>query len=158
MKKIWASVAAAMVMGATTAWAGNLGAFGSFWNQKDGDNVAGGGVVFKVARLVEVHGAYYEDSTVPGLGDLQAVPIDGGLSFDFANLDKINLVAGGGATYYLLDSDDVEVDDDWGWYALGRLELKGKRTAALFGEVLYRWAELDNVDLGGMTFNVGVLF
>lgn len=138
-----------------------LGVFGSYWNQKDGDNVLGGGVSYQPVLLpVEIRGTFYERTSAPGAGSFRTIPIDLGLTFALTRDTPIHASVIGGGSYYFLEPSDGSLDNKFGWYAGGRLEMQVQPGTALFGELMYRGADFSNVqgDFSGIAFNVGLLF
>jgi hypothetical protein len=109
--------------------------------------------------------------------DVEAIPIDGGLILQFG--PGKNFFVSGGATYYLMDTDVGDVDDQWGWYlATGFKSGQPGGGIGFFGEVIYRdvdgsvnvdpedFEDIDDIgfngnvplDLSGIGANVGVAF
>jgi len=137
----------------------DIGVFGSYWDPKDDDEVWGGGVLLLPGSLpIEIRGTYYEKSSTH---ELESIPVDVGLNFQFTRNDKLNVTAVGGASYYFLDISDRDLDNEFGWYAGARISLNGPRGNALFGEAIYRGADFDEdvkLDFSGWAFNVGFIF
>jgi len=66
-------------------------------------------------------------------------------------------------------ADDVDFDDDFCFFGVGGIELAFGEGASLFGEVQYRFLEVDgadwdgvdiegDVEFTGLSFNAGLLF
>lgn len=125
MKKSLLIAAAALALAAGTAGpaaAVDFTAFGSYWDTQDADNALGGGVKLRFG-IVELRGTYFSDVTAdtdPERFDfeVQAIPLEAGLAFKFAQNDTFSPYVGGGAGYYLLDTNIGEVDDEIGYYAV----------------------------------------
>jgi hypothetical protein len=96
--------------------------------------------------------------------DLNVIPIEVGA---LLGLGVLYAEIGGG--YYFMDSD-VEVENNWGWFALAGVML-GKGTKGLFGEIMWRDLTADFEDLdpdvddlpesleaAGIGVNVGISF
>lgn len=148
----------ALVMSVSVVHAMDIGLFGSYWEPKDDDGLWGGGVLFLPSSIpLEVRGTYYESSSTH---ELEAIPVDVGLSFQFTQFEKVNVFAVGGGSYYILDHSDRDIDNEFGWYAGGRLELKGPKGNAIILEAFYRGIEIDDPDLdfSGWAFNAGISF
>ena len=88
---------------------------------------------------------------------------DWGFRFDFMKERKVNPYIGVGGTYYFLESDLGEVDDELGFY--GQLGLDfGFENFRFFIEGMYRQAEgtINNqgvdadIDFTGITANAGI--
>ncbi len=96
------------------------------------------------------------DSSSGFAGELDAVPLDLGLRYSFAN----GLYVGAGFSYILLWGDNAKIDDATG--AFGRIGYAHAVTSylSIFGEAIYRDAntKLDgySVDLSGPAANIGV--
>ena len=133
----------AMVLMAVPAQAGTVGVYGAFWDTDDADSSWGAGVRVGFDFLswmeLEFHGTYFPDFGADVLGssvDITALPLDGGLKFKFFPDKPVTLYVGAGATYYFMDSNDVEIDDETGYYAEAGLEFGDKTN--LFFEVMWR--------------------
>ena len=139
-----------------TATALDVGLFASRWDHKDGDAVWGGGVLFLPATLpMEIRGTFYERSDYH---TLQASPLDVGLALGLTRFDSVKFTGVGGGSYYWVDAKGSSPDNEFGWYAGGRIEVSTHEKYAVFGEALYRGAKLDDADFSGVTFNLGILF
>lgn len=79
---------------------------------------------------------------------------------------QLGMVYGGiGLGYYIFDADGADIDNDFGWYLVGGVDV-GVGKFGIFGEV--KWTKITtDVDFGdvpaeldadGIGFNVGVLF
>lgn len=156
MKKIIAGCMLLTLVAFHTATAGDIGVFASYSDHEDGDAVWGGGVLYLPASLpLEFRGTFYERSDT---GQLQASPLDIGLAFGLTRYESVKFSLMGGGSYYLVDAKGSSPDDEFGWYFGGRAEFSLEENYALFGEVLYRGADLDDADFSGVTFNLGILF
>ncbi len=140
------------------AFAGGFYAFGSYWNMDDLDEAAGGGVKLSVPLGTVVNldfrGTYYEqiddedffgqlidDDESPFLENaVDVIPVDVGLSFNLSPRGSFTPTLGAGASYFLLDSDRGEIDDEVGWYANAGLEFASQGSLGFFAEALYRSA------------------
>ena len=156
MKKLIVGCMLLTLAVAQTATAMDIGPFASYWSHKDGDAVMGGGVLLLPASLpLEIRGTFYERSDT---GSLQASPLDIGLTFGLTRHERINFSLAFGGSYYWVDAKGSSPDNEFGWYAGGRFEVSTNADMAVFGEVLYRWADLDDANFSGTTFNLGILF
>ncbi len=160
----------AMVITAVPAHAGTVGVYGAFWDTDDADSSWGGGVRIGFDFLkwleLEFHGTYYPEFGGDILGsnvDITAMPVDGGLKFKLFPDKNFHLYVGAGATYYFMDSNDLEIDDETGYYAEAGVEFGGEHSR-LFFEVMWRAMEA-SVDAGsssgdasfdGLTGQIGV--
>jgi len=132
-------------LAASPATAGGLYVYGSYWEVDDLGDAAGGGAMLAIplgaAQRINLDlGATYfqqfedddffdrliDDEQSPFLeNSVEVIPLDVGLSFNVGPTAPVNLTLGGGATYFLLDTDRGEVDDEAGWYARVGAELGG---------------------------------
>lgn len=162
MKQKFIALIVFLAAGLSVTQAAGLEAFGSYWSQDDGDEVMGGGagLVFDSVPL-EIRGTYYEESPVQGIGDLQVIPVDAGLVITLTSAHAVHVSLVGGGSYYILDAEiDDDIDNEWGWYAGGRIEIPLEAGVSIFGDLYYRGVELQDtdIDLSGLAANVGLLF
>jgi hypothetical protein len=166
--------------------------FGSYWEPDDTSDTAGGGlaVSFPISPRwdVDLRASYFEeldpeplqvlfDSDSPfRTRGLEVLPLEIGLRFGFAPDAAVHPYIGGGAGYYLIDSDFGEIDDEGGWYGLFGLGFGNPDATSFFVEAQYRKMEATveedpddpfdfegfdervKLDLDGLGFNAGVIF
>jgi hypothetical protein len=171
---------AALVAGAP-AMAGDFGLFGSYWDTDALGETAGGGIKLgfgDAALRFELRGSYFPDLS-EDLGDLieegtgetevEAIVPEAGVTFNFTPQSAAQFYLGAGLSYYLLDINDFELDDEVGYYGVAGFILGGDSGGpAFFAEALYRSVEgtvtdgsLEeevDLDLSGLSANLGVLF
>lgn len=160
------------------AAAADFGLFGSYWNTDDADEAVGVGGKFRFARIVELRATYFNDVTAdtePESRDfeLRALPFEAGLAFSFAPGARFSPYVGGGAGYYLLDTNRGDVDDEVGFYAVLGADIRGATGLGFMVEAIYRNMEAtvrgdldddprvdDEVDiqLGGLGVNAGLVW
>jgi hypothetical protein len=128
------------------SWAGSFGVYGAYWNPDVVDDNFGGGarIGFDFVKFLELefHGTYFPDfevETLSGPAEIHAIPVDGGLRINFIPEGGFNPYIGAGVTQYFLDSDDVSIDNETGWYGEAGFEA-GEHTK-FFAEVM--WRKLD---------------
>ena len=188
-----AAVTAAALTLASPAWAGDFSLFGSYWDTDIAGDAAGGGISaafpFNDMFGVEMRATYFEELNDDPLGaafdsdeevfqdkGIQALPLDLGLRITFAPQSHFRPYVAGGGTYFLLDSDFGNINDEVGWYAAAGAEFGDPEGANFFAEGLWRKAsariELDpdeiddiddlnvedhaNFDIDGFGLNLGV--
>ena len=153
------------------SWAGSFGIFGSYWDSKDADSSWGAGVRagFNMTKrfALDFHGTYYpdfKDDQFPGQSiELTAIPVDGGLKFNFMPDSAVNPFVGGGVTYYFLSTDPGTVEDQTGVYLDAGLDIGDTDGARFFAELMWRkvntsvsFGAFDNdVKFDGLGLNVG---
>ena len=151
------------------AAASDIAVYGSYLDTEDSGATAGLGakVALGDGRLkFDFAAAYYPDLSadwesileeLPGDlpdADQTAVPIDAGVSFHFAPDAAFDFFVAGGFTYYLLDAEGLDVDDEAGYYAGGGVQTGGGGFGfyvdALYRDVeaTIRGEELEDADLG----------
>jgi opacity protein-like surface antigen len=148
MKKTILCVAAALtILAVPAAKATDFGVFGSYWGTEDADNALGGGAKLRLGRFVELRGTYFSDVTAdtdPERFDFEvsAIPLEAGLRFDFAENEAFSPYVGGGASYYLLDTSEGDIDDEVGWYAVVGAEFARQPSGlGIMAEAIYRGVE-----------------
>lgn len=187
MRKVW-TIAAAALLGASTAWAGgSFGLYGAWWDTDDLDAGYGGGAKLKIAVAgtvaLEVRASYIPefDAEDASFEDFAVVPVEAGLVVDVPLGEALTLYVGGGGGYYVTpefeskvaDADslepDIDLDDVFGYYGVGGVEINLSPAIALFAEAQYRVVEVDEADiddetvevdlkLTGVAANAGLLF
>lgn len=166
---------------AAPAQAGELGLFGSYWDTDALDDTAGAGVKYAIgdaALRLELRGSFYPDvssdarNVVQGeTGDLEleAVVPEVGVAYNFAPGANTQFYVGGGLSYYLLDTNKFDIDDEAGYYGLAGFTIGGGGDGpAFFAEAIYRSVEATvnddslvrevDLDLSGPSVNLGVIF
>lgn len=174
----WLMAAACSVWFGSVALADSgLGLFGAYWDTDEGDDAFGGGAKLKLGMepfYFVARGTYFEDvldDDTPANEELEAIPVDAGLELDWEIMDNVIVYLGGGGTYFFLDMDRADIDDEWGWYGEVGFEVRLSDHVSLFAEGLWREVEgtaedddLDDltsdvdIDLSGFGANVGLLF
>jgi len=153
------------------SWAGSFSVFGSYWDSKDADASWGAGarVGFDLTKRFELefHGTYYpafEDDQSPGQPfELTAIPVDGGLKFNFMPDKAVNPFVGAGVTYYFLSTSPGSVDDQSGVYLDAGLDIGAKDSARFFAQVMWRKVDTsisfgafdEDVKFDGLSLNAG---
>jgi hypothetical protein len=176
---MWA-VIAALVAVSPAAADNEFGVFGAYHNTQDVNDSFGGGLRTRLGWL-DLRASYLNDltrDTTPESLDfeLHAVPLEAGLAFDFMKDSAWSPYVGGGFSYFLLDSDQVDVKDQAGFYAVLGSEFGLRENLNFMVEALYRNMEatverdpnsvrdvsridLQNeskVELGGLGVNAGI--
>jgi hypothetical protein len=168
MKRVSLALLLALVtLGAVSSGAhANQGIFATWWNL-DESNSDGFGFGFR--SKIQVVPIFSFDTRVSwikfGDSDMSVYPIEA------TGMLKLGMVyAGAGAGYYFFDSNDVDVDNNFGWYAVGGIDLS-LGSFGVFGEV--KWTSLStdakdldpdigdiplSLDADGIGFNLGVMF
>lgn len=170
------------------------GFFATHWDTDDAGDATGAGIKVATEMIegvdLDFRASYYGDLGESRGGadtDLEAIPLELGLSVNWPAGDRVTVFGGGGIGYYLLDADvsvpggagiSADPDDEIGFYLAGGLDFAlrdnqaffGKTEAALFAEVFYRSVDADNVQvepgtdvslgdasLDGIGVNVGLM-
>lgn len=195
-KTVILTAAALLVLAASPAWASDFSVFGAYQDTEDLEDTVGGGVKagFGDNLQLELRATYLPDLTEnfssfihdPGVdpngfeNDIKAIPVEAGVKYKFG-LDQAAFApyVGAGGSYYFLDAERGEIDDEAGFYVEGGLELgRPGSNFGFFAEAIYRdvqakvthdpdeFDEFDDVDLaelrkrdldvGGLGVNAGV--
>lgn len=172
MKRVLSCLAIVLLAGTVSAQAGSFGVFGSYWDSDEADTAAGAGVLlgfnFASRLTLEFRGTYFEDFSADEFAsqfDVSVIPIDAGLRIDILKDKVVNPYIGAGVTYYLLDTDLGEIDDEFGYYGQFGLDFGGENVR-FFVEGLYRQAEGTvedsgndaDIDFTGITANAGIVW
>ena len=149
----------------------DLYGYGSYWSKQDADGSWGAGVglalpLFTEHLRLDGRAHFFSDSdTGIVYEDVTTIPFDLGLQVHFLPYGKVDPYLLGGISYLYVDSSsEVDLDSKFGGYIGAGIDVSlGTSLLKLFGEALYRFAELDGVleediDVGGFTGNVGLKF
>lgn len=175
---LWALVA--LVATSPVAADNSFGVFGAFHNTEDVDSSTGAGLRTRLGWL-DLRASWLNDltrDTSPESLDfeLQAVPLEAGVAFNFMEDARWSPYAGGGLSYFLLDSDDVEIKDQAGFYGVLGSEFGMRENLNFMLEAVYRNMEAEverdpnsvrdvtnidleresTVELGGFGVNAGI--
>ena len=137
--------------------AGDFSLMGSFWDTDVAGHTAGGGVILGLPLsetfAIELRATYFEQLSDDTLENafhshdpvflkqgIQALPLEAGVRFGFAPGQMFRPYVGGGASYFLLDSDFGEIKDELGYYAALGATVGDGRGADFFFEGVYRKA------------------
>jgi len=152
---VLAAAVCALALAALPAAAGELVVYGSYWDTADLAESAGVGVKLGLGSGLlgfEARLGYYPDLTEEfndvvdeALEDdldfeVEARPIDLGITLSFGQNAPLQPFLVGGGTYYLLDTNVLDVDDEFGYYFGGGLRVGGG-SFAFYAEALYRQVE-----------------
>ncbi|MEO8275209.1 MAG: hypothetical protein ABI639_03265 [Thermoanaerobaculia bacterium] len=122
-----------LLLSSVPAKATDFALFGSYWKTDVAGKAGGGGIDFGLPVNdtfgFELRATYFEqlnddpfrhifhsDQDVFRNQSLQVLPLEAGVKFNFAPGSTFRPYIGGGASYFLLDSDFGEVKDELGWY------------------------------------------
>jgi hypothetical protein len=162
MRKLGLGLLAILAIAAiSTPATADFRVFGAYQDTDARDDTAGGGVSFgiPVAKIADLEmrgsylqkleddpldGAFDEDEPVFTPGDIEVIPLDLGVRFNLTQKERgAQPYLGGGASYFLLDSDQsgVNVDDEVGWYASVGSSFGDREGISFFLEGMYRGVE-----------------
>lgn len=185
-------LAAISGLAAAPASATDFAIFGSYWDTEELGETAGGGIKLDLGQTfqLQLRASYYPDLT-EDFGQLidedddlfkfeiEAIPIEAGIKLNLGGGGSVRPFIGGGATYFLLDTNFGDIEDEVGYYLTGGLELGGGGSGVgFFAEAVYRDVEgtlnfdpeeiedLEDVeiedrvalDLSGLAVNAGIVF
>lgn len=163
MKRIFlAALLALATLGAFSTGAhANQGIYAAWWNLDEAND---DGFGFGFRSKIQVVPLFSFDTRVSYIkfsdSDMNVFPIEA------TGMLKLGMVyAGAGVGYYFFDSNKVEVDNNFGWYAVGGIDIS-LGSFGVFGEV--KWTSLStdvsnvsvptSLDADGIGFNLGVMF
>lgn len=129
------------------ALSSDLGGFVSYLDSDDLDAGYGGGVDLKInlveAFSIDARASYLDFSDA----EMSMIPLEVAALLNISLGEALGLYGGVGAGYYLFDADGIELDDAFGYFPVGGVEI-GVGDLKLFGEV--RWLLLTaDVDAAG---------
>jgi hypothetical protein len=174
MKKMALMLVAVLGLSGAT-WADNgWGIFGSYWEPGDLDGAGGvgGKISFEIAphALLDFRATWYENfeqSSGDTTASLEMMPFDVGFSL-VAGTKPVDVYMMAGYSFFSIDGDvysggrkvDVDFDDENGFYAGAGLEVTlsdnpgvtGATRITFMVEGLYRYLEVDEVDVVGSSF------
>ena len=147
----------------------DLYGYASYWGKQDADGSWGAGVglalpLFTEHLRLDGRAHFFSDSDAGILYEnVTMIPFDLGLQVHIFPYGQIDPYLLGGVSYIYVDnSSEVDLDSKFSGYIGVGLDIPlGTRLINLFGEALYRFAELDgileeNLDVGGFTGNLGI--
>lgn len=162
------------LMAGTHAVADGLSVVGSWWSPDEGDASYGAGIQARIGDdllYLEAAGTYFEDITQEFTlisYELSVIPLDLGLGLKLEASPTVDLYAGGGATYFVMDSNVGDSDDRVGYYVKGGCEVELNENVGIFLEALWRDAEArvdedeglveNRFNLEGVALSVGLVF
>jgi Outer membrane protein beta-barrel domain len=195
MKKVFgALVVSAILASASPVLAQGFNLYGSYWNTTDVDDAFGGGIgvgiPFGESGLgLKLAATYYQELTddpADALFDddegvfedesLEVLPVDVGLTYNFAPHGMWSPWISGGGSYFFIDTtrEGIDVDDEAGFFVSLGTQIGNRDGVNFFAEALYRSTEatlrrnrLDGdddtdvadevaIDLDGVAVNAGI--
>jgi hypothetical protein len=132
-RKLAVAVAAALLL-APAAYASDFSIFGAYWDTDAAGDTGGGGIQlglpFNETLAAELRASYFEelsddplenafDSDDPVFQEagISVLPLEAGLRVSFGQGAMFRPHVAGGLSYFLLDSDFGEIEDELGYYA-----------------------------------------
>ncbi len=159
MKK-WLTVVAVVGVFLSHAYGANLGGFASRWDTQDLDNTWGVGGLLRTDLdrnlQMDIRGSYFKFTRAAGgvKSMAEVIPLEVGLMWKFPLDHQFTLYAGGGGGYYLADGNfkyrgntvDVDLEDEFGYFALGGAEVKIGKSLRFFGEAKRTWLKFEKAE------------
>ena len=135
--------------------ASDFALYGSGWDPDGIKEALGGGASLHFGETfgVDLRATYYQSADLDDIdldddtdndvfGDVQMIPIEALLRYDFNNDGPANFYVAGGASYIMLDWDNgPDLDDETGWIALGGARFGDPGGLNFFVEAAYRGVE-----------------
>jgi len=168
MKIVFIGMVMTLLCCSSQAMAIDLYGFGSYWDKGDVDGTWGTGIGVSLPFIVDAlridgRAHYFEDSDY-GRGKITVTPFDLGLQLHMMPSGSVDPYVLGGISYNYVDAKELSLDSTFGGYFGAGLDVAlGTSLFKLFGEIMYRFSDLDtvdshNLDASGMTANVGLKF
>jgi len=159
LKKTSLCAAALLGLGllAQPAKAVDFGVFGAYQDTKDLDSGYGAGVKLDFARFITLRATYFGDVTandrLPSGNEfkIRVVPLEAGLQYKFQPDANFSPYLGGGASYFLLDTNRGNIDDELGWFAVAGADIKTQHSFGITLEAIYRSVDTTVRDNGNST-------
>lgn len=147
------------------------GPYVSYWAPADGEEAFGVGAKFgwevTPAVLWDFRATWYDDMGDDQNYKLDIIPLESALVYQADLTPNTVFSFGGGAGYYLADgalidesrvTTSVDPDGTIGFFGLLGIEhlinpssaIDGATASSLFVEVMYRWVEIDDVNIRGV--------
>ena len=175
MKRYIWILAVVLLAAAGPVWASGVGVTVSQWTTDHAGDDSGLGLKIGLSATANVDfdlRVSFFDSLFaegPETFEVEALPVDVGLSYNFRVSDKANPYVGGGVSYYELDAKGPELPGEFGWYLVGGVDMPIAKNWLVFAEGLYRQVEAQSesddlgrslikqeMNLSGAAFNVGI--
>jgi len=142
--------------------------FGSYWEKGDVDGSWGTGIGVSLPFIIDAlridgRAHYFADSDY-GRGDITVTPFDLGVQLHLMPDATFDPYVLGGVSYNYVDTKHINFDSTFGGYLGAGLDMElGTSFIKLFGEVIYRFSDLDDVDehsldASGISGNIGLKF
>ena len=166
MKMTLASLLFFLLCYSPQAFAIDLYGFGSYWDKGDIDGTWGVGIGLSLPIIIDNirldgRAHYFADSDY-GRGKIEVTPFDLGVQLHLMPNGGFDPYLLGGVSYNYVDSKHFNFDSKFGGYLGAGLDMElGTSLFKLFGEILYRFSDIENVsgsdlDVSGITANVGL--
>ena len=139
------------------AKATDFGIFGAYQDTQDAGHGYGGGVKLDFARFITLRATYLGDITsgtrFSDSNDLKlrVLPLEAGLQYKFQPDANFSPYLGGGASYFLLDTNRGNIDDELGWFAVAGADIKTQHSFGITLEAIYRSVDTTVRDNGNST-------
>lgn len=198
MKKALGVLLLILVCASPAAMASGFSVFGSYWDTSDVEETFGGGIGLGIpfgetGLGLHARATYYQELTDEPLDNLfdedddedffaedslEVLPVDVGLTYEFAPRGAFSPWVGAGASYFLIDTtrEGVDVDDETGFHVSLGSRFGASEGTNFFAEAIYRSTEatlirrerpgdddidLEDevaIDLDGIAINAGIVW
>ena len=149
-------LAAILAAIAAPAAAGGIGTFITTWDASDVGDDQGVGVLMKFdfneTWKFEMRASYlngFSFVTQNELFDLEVAPLDVGFSYEFRPFGRAIPYAGAGASYYFFNGGNDRLENEFGVYAVGGVDVPLNKRIVLFCELMFRQV---NANYEGLQF------
>lgn len=168
-KIVLAALSFCLLTSASQALAVDVYGFGSYWEKDDVDGTWGSGVGVSLPIIIDnirldARAHYFESSEIEKENDtVRVIPVDLGAQVHLLPDGAFDPYVLGGISYNYIETEHVDWDSKFGSYLGAGLDLElGSPYLKLFGEVLYRFSDTENIDdkdfdaASGVTANIGL--
>jgi opacity protein-like surface antigen len=164
LKKTALCAAALLGLGlrAQPAKATDFGVFGAYQDTQDAGHGYGGGVKLDFARFITLRATYLGDITsgtrFTNSSDLKlrVLPLEAGLQYKFQPDANFSPYLGGGASYFILNPNHGDTNNELGWFAVAGADIKTQHSFGVTLEAIYRSVDAtvrENVPSGTTTIS-----
>lgn len=168
MKIVLAGLLFCLLGCSSQAFAIDVYGFGSYWEKGDVDGTWGAGIGVSLPIIIDnirldARAHSFEGSEL-GPDEVKVTPFDFGAQVHLFPQGELDPYVLGGISYNYVETEHLDLDSKFGGYLGAGLDLElGGSPFKLFGELLYRFSDIDNIDghnldASGVTANIGLKF
>lgn len=182
MKIKWIYIFALVLGLASQVDAARVGLFGSHWEAGNAGEEIGYGALIRMdagqGLFMDLRGSWYEfkQSSAGQSRTLRLIPLEIALLTSYPGSTEFAPYFGGGWGYYIADGDvnegagstSLNIDNEFGYFLVGGLDIRLSRSVRFFAEAKYAWVRFSdvetedgvdqpNIKADGLAINVGLI-